>query len=188
MSLQILTPDLGSSAFPMRSAHSAVVTSSKGAKVAASRRKRVRFSQQLTNEYEIPSRYCRRLLSVSTEQLRNKVLNLRRQLDADYDYIENQEQIELMFENKIIMYAKFTDVTTMVKLKNSIDILTSVKEKLEEDIEFMRIDMLRLKGTIPKSLAKTANDKLARTKTSENLPFNLARTLWIHALGSQRNP
>ena len=152
----------------------------------ASRRKRVRFSQQLTDEYEIPSRYCQRVLPVSIEQLRNRVLYLRRQLDAEYDDIDKQEQIEFMLEDDIIMYEKFTDVTAMVKLKNSFDRLNKVNEKLQEDIEFMRLDMLRLKGTVPKFRPNIESDKMTVKNQSETLPFSLARALWIHTLGLRR--
>ena len=174
MSLQILTPDFGSSAFPLRSASPEAPT--------VARKKRVTFARQLTDEYEIASRHCRRRLPVSIEELRNRVLRLRRELDIEYEVVNAQEQLELDLEEKNAAYEKYADVTILLKLKKSIGTLETGKERLEEDIACMRMDTLRLKGVQKSVMSFVQNAKVEKKWQTGRRNFSLARGLWMSTI------
>ena len=183
----MLAPDLGSSAFPISSVCAGKISSSPKCEARTRRRRPLRkcvsFAETLTVEYEIASRDCRRRLSVSVEELRNRVLHLQRELDLEYQDLDRGDQMEHKLEESNLQYLKHGHVVALVKLRNSIERLKQRKETIEDDIEFLRIDTLRLKGA-QKSLAKTIQDKDASSKTMQfnSLSFNLVRAFWTNAL------
>jgi hypothetical protein len=195
----MFAPDLGSSAFPVcsvgvstNSPHDTTVQQpqqqqrrllQRQRQRRPKRGKRVSFADTLTVEYEIAARDCRRRLSVSVEEMKNRVRHLQRELDLEYQDLDRDGQIENELEETNLQYLEHGHVVALVKLRNAIERLKKQKETIQDDIEFLRIDTLRLKGA-QKSLAKAIQDRNAGSKTMHlnSLSLNLVRAFWTNTL------
>lgn len=178
----MLTPDFGSSAFPMRSANNNV----NSLDASSIRCKRVKFARKLTDEYEIAPRRCKRGLSTSTEQVRNKVLRLQRQLQFERETMELQSQLEAqLVHQKNAHILKHTDAATILQLKRLISSLEQKQAEFEDEIFSMRMDMLRTKGLYKKLVAEMKEHAEKVDKKESTIPscfgVNFAQTLWSKA-------
>lgn len=178
----MLTPDLGSSAFPMRSANNSVSS----IELSSIQCKRVKFARKLTDEYEIAPRCCKRGLSTSTEQVKNKVLRLQRQLKFERETIELQSQLEeQLFRQKNAHILKHTDAVSILQLKKLISSLEQKQAEFEDEIFSMRMDILRTKGLCKKLVAEMEKQNKTVEKKESTIPscfgVNFAQTLWSKA-------
>lgn len=174
---QLFTPDFGSSAFPMRSANSTAP--------CVPSRKRVRFSRQLTDEYEIANRKCRRGLSTSAEELHNRVQRLRHQLDLEYESIFNQDKLEdeLIHRNDEL-FDRYTEIVVLLSAKKELEALKGKEQRLEDRIFNMRMETLRTKGLHEKLLKEIS----AQKRDSLRCAVSLAQSLWSSATSLQPIP
>ena len=155
MTTSLITPDFGSSVFPLRSANSDAPTFS-----PPTRRKQVRFARQLTDEYQIAPRKCKRGISTSTEEIGNRVLRLRRQILFERETIELQSRIEAdLFDKDAFLFEKYANVMTMIQFKKSIASLEARQSQLDDEIFNMRMEILRTKSVHESLLKKTLIEK-----------------------------
>lgn len=159
----MLKPDFGSASFPMRSVSSEALPIP-----PATTFKRVRFSRTLvTREIEIPSRRCKLQLSILTEELSNRVRQLRRQVQTEQALVDLQARVEEALREENAVYDNSTE-RSILQLKKEIEAQKDTKELLNDSIDRMKMDMLRLRG-LPASRVKTEVVQPVRS---------LARMLW----------
>lgn len=178
MTTQILTPDFGSAHFCRRSFTSQAVLAA-----PLVERKRVRFARQLTDEYTIAHRRCRRGMSTSDEELCNRVHRIRRQLKFEKKIVAYQagkeEHLGRMNDK---LYSRFDEAMTDLQCKKAMDTLATSIQHLDDDIFNLRMDMIRIKGLHSKVLVelKTAQDR----KNAESCcAVVFAQSLWAMATG-----
>ena len=179
----MLTPDFGSSAFPLRSANNNIIPLD----ASLTRCKKVKFARKLTEEYEIAPRRCKRRLSTSTEQVRNKVLRLQRQLQFERETMDLQAQLEAqLFHQKNAHILKHTDAITNLELQNLKSCLELKQQEFEDEIFSMRMDILRIKGLCQKLVAEMKEQNKTIEKKESTIPscfgVQFAQTLWSIAV------
>jgi hypothetical protein len=179
MPTSLITPDFGSSVFPLRSASGDAPTVS-----PPTRRKRVRFARQLTDEYQIAPRKCKRGLSTSTEEIGNRVLRLRRQILFERETIDLQSRQEAdLFDKDALLFEKYANVMTILQFKKSIASLEARQSQLDDEIFNMRMEILRTKSVHETLLKKTLIEKESSEvgKDSGSPPYFakvLLQSLW----------
>jgi hypothetical protein len=176
----MLTPDFTSSAFPIRSTSNADILS------PLLKRKRVRFSTTLTEEYMIPHRRCKLGLPVSTERLLNQLFTLRYHFQIEREVIDRQSQLECeLYEQGEKQFEKFESKMTILQLEKSIATLNERNLQMDEEIFSMKMDILRLKGLLQplmKKLDETERSKESMLLIKPSFASSLAQELWSKAL------
>ena len=169
MTTSLITPDFGSSVFPLRSASGDALPLS-----PPTLRKHVRFARQLTDEYEIACRKCKRGISTSTEEIGNRVLRLRRQILFERETMELQSRLEaVLFEKDAVLFDRCANVMTILQFKKSIASLEARQSQLDDEIFNMRMEMLRTKS-LHETLLKTTlieKDNIETGKDSKTTPY-----------------
>jgi hypothetical protein len=183
----MLTPEFGTSAFPMCSARPSEVSTT----FTSKRHKRVRFSSKLTDEYEIASRQCRQGLSTSTEKLLNEVQRLKKEILSTRETINEQSLIEAnLFDHHEALSHKYASSMTILQFRKSIETLELRLTTLEDETFSMRMETLRIKGLHKQLLDDVEKRKklLDDRANTSCLPFFFAQTMWSAAAGHPKSP
>ena len=112
---------------------------------------------------------------MSVEELKNRVIRLQRELDLEYDELNRGDELILALEeDKYLQNLQHEDAMMLVRLRNAVEQSKKRDESLQNEIEWLRIDTLRLKGAL-RSLATSK-----KTTQRETQPFNLVRAFWMN--------
>ena len=172
----MLTPDFESSTFPMRSAISAALPVT----TSPTQLKRVRFARQISDEYVIASRRCRRDLSVSNEAIWNRIVRVRQQIQIECAAVERQARLEMeLFDGNAGLFER--DGSLVTSWKKSIAALKSRKTQLEDEIFNMRMNNIRIKGQLNNLVKEIGNSKLQSKTSSTPCVKTFAKMLWNKA-------
>jgi hypothetical protein len=161
----LLSPDLDSTCFPLRSAACRNYKFTRPTRCAATqcKKKRVRFAIPLIDDiFEVPHRNCQQHLPVTTERLYLETLRLKTVLAHEQDSLKSQSRVEfelvdrfddLLVNNELAMI-NFLSEKSMASLELQY-------QQLDEEIFHMKLEILRLKGfenILRKKLILMTND------------------------------
>jgi hypothetical protein len=178
MKRQILSPDLSTSSFTVRSINKddeAVTTISKAGK------KRVRWAKQLEQIQLIPSRHwllqesrskskSKSLVKSPTlQEIKAKIRGLQHKLARENSIVEKQAKEEMELNGLIDrLITKYSSRLAVAQTKSQVTSLHSTIKTLEREISSMRMDMIQWKGMQLRTLALIRSDALALRHHSSN--------------------
>lgn len=138
----ILDPDFSLSSFPRRAYFTRGYIK---AMPPSKRRPMVRFDLNLNEEFVIQHRRSQNH-SVSTEELLNRTLRVRREIRNTLDEMEHLNRDECYLQNQVHTLRGDRGICGMLRAKRLQSALVSRSKHLGREIQEMRIKRLRIKG------------------------------------------